>query len=377
MRILVLSNSSFLRGTVRLGLQQLALEWSKTGNSVDYVACPTTIVDFLSPSRRVQFFHAWLGKGPKRINNSLTEYFVKAPFARSRRYWFSRWQLNAYSLLFPKFLKKKNYDLCVFDVSYPALFIRHIQANNFCFRVNDHPQGLLHHMSPFVAKWFEKILEDKAIDLACPVSPSLFSWVKSNSDGIPILYLPNGVDLKSYRASQENNMERKSQSAVYVGSFNPWFDWSLFFASARALPDWQFDLYGPLNNLRILKNSPSNISYLGTANYDDLPTILSKYSVGLIPFKASENFLDHYDPLKAYQYLAAGLSIAATDLGRTRQALNSWAFYGKDEKSFVAAIVDAGSSQETLVVDSNLKNQLSDRDWPSLAESVIGMVKSL
>ena len=44
--------------------------------------------------------------------------------------------------------------------------------------------------------------------------------------------------------------------------------------------------------------------------------------VGLLPFKPSGNFLDYFDPLKAYQYWAAGLGIAATDTGRMLRRTN-------------------------------------------------------
>jgi len=56
-----------------------------------------------------------------------------------------------------------------------------------------------------------------------------------------------------------------------------------------------------------------NGTMLGPRPYADLPAYLAAMDVGLIPFQ-HDPVTYHADPIKAYEYLAAGLPVVATDL---------------------------------------------------------------
>ena len=49
-----------------------------------------------------------------------------------------------------------------------------------------------------------------------------------------------------------------------------------------------------------------------------LPAYLAAMDVGLIPFK-QDHVTYHADPIKAYEYLAAGLPVVATDMPALRR----------------------------------------------------------
>jgi len=78
-------------------------------------------------------------------------------------------------------------------------------------------------------------------------------------------------------------------------------------------PKWSFVLVGPLG----IDTSPlrglANVRLLGPRPYAALPSYLARMDVGLIPFKRNQ-VTHHADPIKAYEYLAAGLPVVATDL---------------------------------------------------------------
>jgi glycosyltransferase involved in cell wall biosynthesis len=57
---------------------------------------------------------------------------------------------------------------------------------------------------------------------------------------------------------------------------------------------------------------------LGPRPYEVLPKYLAAMGVGLIPFKHNA-VTYHADPIKAYEYLAAGLPVVATDLPALRR----------------------------------------------------------
>ena len=360
---------------MRLGLQQFALEWSQLGHNVDYVCCPTHPLDFISPSRRYLWLKAWLRGGSQVISVNLTEYFVRSPFSRRRFWWRGKWQGSLYNLFFPSELSKKNYDLCIFDICYSALNLPRVNAERKIMRLNDNPWGFLHHMSPIVAQWFENLIKSSLVDSVWPVSTALGDWARKLNPGIPVQTLPNGVSLNSFaRPLPDSNPTASSQKAVYLGTFQPWFDWELMVNVANNLPDWQIDLYGPNRSLVLPINLPPNLKLSGPLSFDQVPSMLSNYEVGLLPFKPSGNFLDYFDPLKAYQYWAAGLGIAATDTGRMGDALLPWACLGSDAESFANAIVSASEQRHEWHYDKALQKRLDESNWPVLANRALSTI---
>ena len=105
----------------------------------------------------------------------------------------------------------------------------------------------------------------------------------------------------------------------FVGGLSEWVDTALLATVARSRPEWTFALVGPsgggdLTRLRGLHN----VRLLGPRPYEDLPRHLAAMDVGLIPF-VQNRLTWHADPIKAYEYLAAGLPVVATDLPALRR----------------------------------------------------------
>ena len=87
---------------------------------------------------------------------------------------------------------------------------------------------------------------------------------------------------------------------------------------ARQRPNWTFVLVGPVGIDTSRVQALPNVRLLGPRPYADLPAYLSAMDVGLIPFKRNEVTF-HADPIKAYEYLAAGLPVVATDMPALRR----------------------------------------------------------
>ena len=68
------------------------------------------------------------------------------------------------------------------------------------------------------------------------------------------------------------------------------------------------------------------------------------YRVGLIPFAGGMPILETMDPLKANQYLAAGLGIASTSHGQSGEGIaRTGPHFGNDPASFAEALRRRGS----------------------------------
>lgn len=88
--------------------------------------------------------------------------------------------------------------------------------------------------------------------------------------------------------------------------------------------EWQLIFIGPqrdMADIRLLRQLP-NVHFVGTRPHAQLPSILPKCSVGLLPF-AVNRYTAGATFLKLYAYMAAGLPIVSTDLpGLTPQQRN-------------------------------------------------------
>ncbi len=136
-------------------------------------------------------------------------------------------------------------------------------------------------------------------------------------------YLPNGVDFDRFAAPPDPSLlpdelvrSTGRPSAGYVGALARWVDAELLLALARLRPDWDFFLVGEaLDDSfdRLEAEAPANLRFLGPRPYRAIPSILSTFDAGLIPFRAGSEG-SNASPIKLYEYLAAGLPVLATPI---------------------------------------------------------------
>jgi len=100
---------------------------------------------------------------------------------------------------------------------------------------------------------------------------------------------------------------------VYAGAIEPWVDQSLVEATARLCPAISFVWIGPQRSPPLGPDAP-NVFRLGKKRYEDLPAYLTHCDAGLIPFDRAgyAALVDTVNPLKLYDYAAAGLPVVAT-----------------------------------------------------------------
>jgi glycosyltransferase involved in cell wall biosynthesis len=107
----------------------------------------------------------------------------------------------------------------------------------------------------------------------------------------------------------------------FVGGLSEWVDFDLLGAIADLHPEWSLVLIGPPSPRAASLVTRSNVYLLGARPYPTLPSYLAGFDVALIPFKRDQ-VTHHADPIKAYEYLAAGLPVVATDMPALRRLLD-------------------------------------------------------
>jgi glycosyltransferase involved in cell wall biosynthesis len=128
--------------------------------------------------------------------------------------------------------------------------------------------------------------------------------------------IPNGVDPEAFSEPRARPGDLPPGPVVgYAGSLAARIDAQLVVDVARALPEVAFVFIGRTLDQRpvaALRNVP-NIHVLGNRHYADLPSYLQHFDVAWIPHAVGQGETGG-DPIKLYEYWAAGRQTVATPI---------------------------------------------------------------
>lgn len=135
-----------------------------------------------------------------------------------------------------------------------------------------------------------------------------------------LLIVPNGVDVDRFRAPmpRPSDLPRPGRPLVgYHGAIERWFDFDLASEVARARPDWEFALVGPVGR-DVAAQAASlerfdNVTLLGERPSSAMPAYVQAFDVAAIWFIVDE-LTSAVSPLKMFESLAAGTPVVATPL---------------------------------------------------------------
>ena len=138
-----------------------------------------------------------------------------------------------------------------------------------------------------------------------------------------ILPIPNGVDARHYEAVQNRPDIRSWPAPVfgYTGTLHSdRTDAGLIIALARAFPNGSVVLVGPdhwTNSDRKLLAAVSNVYMPGAVPYAKIPEVMAQFDVCVVPHVETK-FTESLNPIKLWEYLAAGKPIVATNIAGFR-----------------------------------------------------------
>lgn len=131
---------------------------------------------------------------------------------------------------------------------------------------------------------------------------------------------PSSIDKQHFGSARNIKNDPEDQAHIphprfgFFGVIDERMDIDLIANVAEAKPDWHFIIIGP-----VVKINPdslprlSNIHYIGSKSYQQLPHYIANWDIAIIPFAMNES-TKYISPTKTPEYLAAGKPVISTPI---------------------------------------------------------------
>ena len=191
-----------------------------------------------------------------------------------------------------------------------------------------------------------------AADVVTIGSPQLAARLLSDL-GLTGTVVRNGVDVAGFRSPAVAPQNLPAEPfAVYVGMVQERVDLDLLIATTKALPTV---VAGPVDDAARRQLEEGGVTCLGAISPSLVPGLLQRASVGVVPHVV-DALTTSMDPLKVYEYRAAGLPVVSTRVAGTD--VNG--VHVVDDPSLWASSV-------RLAVAAGRSAATSIRDWDEVA----------
>ncbi len=192
---------------------------------------------------------------------------------------------------------------------------------------------------------------------------------------------PSSVDTPHFLCARDRGRDPSDQATLrrprvgYFGVIDERLDLALVDAIARARPDIEFVLIGP-----VAKIDPtalprvSNVHHLGQKSYGELPSYIAGWDVAMMPF-AHNDATRFISPTKTLEYMAAGKPIVSTSI---RDVVRPYGEEGlvriADGPDSFLREIDAAIGEERAprlrAFDAFLRNTSWDATWGRMAAAI-------
>jgi len=157
------------------------------------------------------------------------------------------------------------------------------------------------------------------------------------------ILIRNGCDPEHFAHDAAAPVRRPGKRPVvgYFGVLDHWFDTKLVAKAANTYRDWQFVLIGRRQDCDLdALERLANVQIVGETPYEVLPQFARSFDICMIPFLVNDLTL-HTNPVKLYEYLAAGKPIVGTAMPEIMIGGEGLVYPAKDQQDFLAKLSDA------------------------------------
>jgi len=213
------------------------------------------------------------------------------------------------------------------------------------------------------------VVSNRLREIKQPVSP------------VEVHLLKNGVDFDLFRSvrSEETVIPEEMRPfrgpvAGYVGNVYDRLDQDLVARTAERLPAWSFVFIGLVRcGVDRLARLP-NVHFLGMKPPERLPGFMKAFHVGIIPHKV-DPFTVCQNPVKLYEYLAAGLPIVSTGLPEL-EPYRDFVRFADTYEAFCEALKRARAEDGPARIPARQQVAMENR-WTARAEEAAAHIRRL
>jgi UDP-galactopyranose mutase len=228
----------------------------------------------------------------------------------------------------------------------------------------------------------EKQLLGKA-DIVFTGGRSLYNAKKERHENIHLF--PSSIDQSHFskaKTIRETIIDQKGIPSPILGFFgviDERFDIALISEVATRRPDWQIVLIGPV--VKIEESSlprNSNIHYLGSKKYEDLPRYLADWDIAMIPFALNDS-TRFISPTKTPEYLAAGIPVISTPIADVVDPYGkeNMVMIVKNGEEFIKAAEQLLNSGTDLVWEKKVTEYLSGNSWDLTVSKMLEKLEAI
>jgi teichuronic acid biosynthesis glycosyltransferase TuaH len=204
-------------------------------------------------------------------------------------------------------------------------------------------------------------------DLVIAGTPGVYDTWRAR--GLKPMLIPYGCDAQAYAhletTAQAPDVRLSAPIVGFVGVIGTRIDLTVL--EAIAMSGHSLLLVGPSHMGseqprfdRLVRRT--NVQWVGSREFDELPGYLRAMSVGVVPY-ADTAFNRGSFPLKTLEYLAAGLPVVATGLPATRWLNTQLVRIANEPGAFLEAVESALSEQSTAALVAARRAFARQHDW--------------
>jgi len=195
--------------------------------------------------------------------------------------------------------------------------------------------------------------------------------------GKPVFMCPNGSDFDHFskastkleKPSDFPKLSRKEKVIGFYGAMAEWVDFDLILYIASR---YKVVLIGS-NKFYSCPVTHPNIFSLHHKDYSILPNYLSHFDITLIPFKLTE-MIKGCDPIKFYEYLAAGKPVLATEIEELKKYANVTYFINHNN---ALDVIDRALREDCEEKKRIRQEIVKEQSWDRRAEIALRKINEL